>query len=75
MSKIDDVIWGLRQTANGNGFHGNALLEAIEHPVTTGNDRDCIRRVLFGADTLPGDFEHLMDLADEIKRYEMPKNI
>ncbi len=75
MYTIEDVIHGLRQTAHGNGFHGNALLEAIDHPVTTGNDRDCIRRVLFGADTLPGDFDRLMDLADEIKRYEMPKNI
>ena len=58
----------LEATAEGISYYGNALYVALDHPATTANDRQMLRRYLYGSE-LSSDRFRLQDLAIKIRFY------
>ena len=58
----------VRRFADNGHTLASVYSEALAHPATTGNDRDALRRIMYG-NAWPGDVEQLHALAHEIAFY------
>lgn len=60
----------LDSIALGESYYESSLYDALEHPVTTRNDRDMLIRYLYGSNTL-NDRYKLQDLAIKMRMYDI----
>lgn len=59
----------LQAIAQGESFYGQALYDALEHPITTKNDKSMLMRYLYGSE-LTNDRMRLQDLSICIQEYD-----
>ena len=64
----------LQAVAQGDSFYGEALYEALEHPLTTKNDKSMLMRYLYGSE-LTSDRMRLQELAIYIQEYDKAQSL